>query len=46
MASVYNFTFGGLTGINDDLCGISEKDIQNQNFWYYQTQNYFTNYWE
>tara|TARA_X000000368_G_scaffold346892_1_gene286342 strand:+ start:599 stop:1162 length:564 start_codon:yes stop_codon:yes gene_type:complete len=43
MASVYNFTFGGLTGINDDLCGISEKDIQNQNFGSYQTQNYFTN---
>ena len=41
MASVYNFTFDNLTGINDDSCGISERDIQNQNFGSYSVQNYF-----
>ena len=28
MASVYNFTFDNLTGLNDDSCSISEKEVQ------------------
>lgn len=41
MASSYNFKFGNLTRIGDDVCGISERDIQNQQFGSYKTQNYF-----
>ena len=36
MASVYNFTFDNLTGINNDSCCISEKEMQNQK----QTKDY------
>ena len=41
MASSYNFTFDNLSRIGDDVCGISERDIQNQQFGSYTTQNYF-----
>ena len=32
MASIYNYTFENLTRISNDKCGLSEKDMQNQNF--------------
>ena len=41
MASVYNFTFDNLTGLNDDSCSISEKEVQNNNFGNYSVQSYF-----
>ena len=41
MASVYNFTFDNLTGINDDSCGIAEKEMLNNNFGNYSVQSYF-----
>ena len=41
MASVYNFTFDNLTGLNDDSCSISEREVQNQNFGNYNVQSYF-----
>mgnify|MGYP000722137052 CR=1 FL=1 len=41
MASVYNFTFDNLTGLNEDSCSISEKEMQNQNFGNYNIQSYF-----
>jgi hypothetical protein len=41
MASLHNYRFDNLTRIGDDVCGISERDIQNQNFGSYTTQNYF-----
>ena len=41
MASVYNFTFDNLTGLNDDSCSISEREMQNQNFGNYNVQSYF-----
>lgn len=41
MASSYNFTFDNLSRIGDDVCGISERDMQNQQFGSYSTQNYF-----
>jgi hypothetical protein len=41
MASVYNFTFDNLTGLTDDSCSISEKEIQNNNFGNYSVQSYF-----
>ena len=33
MASSYNFTFDNLSRIGDDVCGISERDIKNQQIW-------------
>tara|TARA_X000000368_G_scaffold418836_2_gene420270 strand:- start:414 stop:995 length:582 start_codon:yes stop_codon:yes gene_type:complete len=44
MASLYNYTFDNLTRIGDDVCGLSERDIQNNNFGTYSTQNYFEKY--
>ena len=41
MASVYNFTFVNLTGLNDYSCSISEQETQNQNFGNYNVQSYF-----
>ena len=41
MASLYNYAFDNLTRIGDDVCGLSERDIQNNNFGTYSTQNYF-----
>ena len=39
MASVHNFTFDKLSRIGDDLCGITERDLQNQQFGSYGTTN-------
>jgi len=41
MTSTYNYTFDSLSRIGDDVCGISERDMQNQNFGSYLTQNYW-----
>jgi hypothetical protein len=40
-ASTFNYTFYNLTGINDDVVGLSEGDIQNQHFGSYTTKNFF-----
>ena len=40
-ASTFNYTFYNLTGINDDVVGLSEGDVQNQNFGSYTTKNFF-----
>ena len=40
-SSVYNFTFDNLSRIGDDTCGISEREMQNQNFGTYPLQSYF-----
>lgn len=40
-ASTFNYTFYNLTGINDDVVGLSEVDVQNENFGSYTTQNFF-----
>ena len=42
-ASTFNYTFYNLTGINDDVVGLSESDVQNQHFGSYTTKNYFEN---
>tara|TARA_Y100000996_G_C22513007_1_gene639224 strand:+ start:594 stop:1178 length:585 start_codon:yes stop_codon:yes gene_type:complete len=44
MASVHNYTFDNLSRIGDDLCGIIERDLQNQQFGTYSTTNYFAKY--
>ena len=41
MTSSYNYTFDSLSRIGDDVCGISERDMQNQNFGSYLTQNHW-----
>ena len=41
MASLYNYSFDNLTRIGDDVCAVSERDIQNNNFGTYSTKNYF-----
>lgn len=41
MASVSNYTFYNLSRINDDKCGLSGKDMQNNNMGNYLTTNYF-----
>ena len=41
MASVYNYTFENASRIGNDTCGISERDMQNQNFGTYPLQSYF-----
>ena len=43
MANMYNFTFDNLSRIGDDNCGISEREVQNQNFGNYSVQSYFLN---
>ena len=40
-ASTFNYTFYNLTGINDDVVGLSEGDVQNQHFGSYTTKNFF-----
>tara|TARA_X000000368_G_C23053438_1_gene722636 strand:+ start:2121 stop:2705 length:585 start_codon:yes stop_codon:yes gene_type:complete len=40
-ASTFNYTFYNLTGINDDVVGLSEGDVQNQHFGSYMTKNFF-----
>tara|TARA_Y100000591_G_scaffold211852_1_gene183813 strand:- start:171 stop:743 length:573 start_codon:yes stop_codon:yes gene_type:complete len=41
MASLYNYSFDNITRIGDDVCALSERDMQNNNFGSYTTQNYF-----
>ena len=41
MASLHNYKFDNLSRIGDDVCAISERDLQNNNFGTYTTQNYF-----
>ena len=41
MASVHNFTFDKLSRIGDDLCGITERDLQNQAIWFLQYYKLF-----
>lgn len=43
MASVYNYTFDSLTGLTDDSCSISEREMQNQNYGSYNVQSFFLN---
>ena len=43
MANMYNFTFDNLSRIGDDNCGISEREVQNQNYGNYSVQSYFLN---
>jgi hypothetical protein len=40
-ASAFSYTFDGLSRIGDDVCGISEKDMMNQNWGTYQLQNHW-----
>jgi hypothetical protein len=44
MASVHNYTFYNLSRIGDDQCGISGRDMQNNEFGTYSTTNYFANW--
>ena len=44
MASLYNYTFDNITRIGDDVCALSERDMQNNNFGTYSTKNYFEKY--
>ena len=41
MASLYNYTFDNISRIGDDVCALSERDMQNNNFGTYSTKNYF-----
>lgn len=44
MASLYNYTFDNISRIGDDVCALSERDIQNSNYGTYSTKNYFEKY--
>ena len=41
MSSVHSYTFDNLSRIGDDVCGISEKEMQNENFGSYSVQRLF-----
>ena len=41
MASVYNYNFDNSGRIGNDVCGVSERDMQNNKFGTYSTRNYF-----
>ena len=41
MASLHTYTFDNLSRIGDDVCALSERDTQNNNFGTYTTKNYF-----
>ena len=41
MSSVHSYTFNGLSRIGNDVCGVSERDMQNENFGSYLVQSYF-----
>jgi hypothetical protein len=41
MASLHTFTFDNLSRIGDDVCALSERDTQNNDFGTYTTKNYF-----
>lgn len=43
MASVYDYTFYNLTGLEDDRCYLMERQQQNTKFGSYTTTNYFSN---
>ena len=41
MASLHTYSFDNLSRIGDDVCALSERDRQNNNFGSYTTKNYF-----
>ena len=41
MSSVHSYTFDSLSRIGDDVCGVSEREMQNENFGSYSVQSYF-----
>jgi hypothetical protein len=41
MAQVYNYTFQGLTGLEDDACYLDERHKQNQQYGSYSVTNHF-----
>tara|TARA_B100000963_G_scaffold320678_1_gene303391 strand:- start:435 stop:1004 length:570 start_codon:yes stop_codon:yes gene_type:complete len=41
MSSVHSYTFDSLSRIGDDVCGVSEREMQNENFSSYSVQSYF-----
>tara|TARA_A100001011_G_scaffold312416_1_gene329846 strand:- start:5145 stop:5723 length:579 start_codon:yes stop_codon:yes gene_type:complete len=41
MATTHNYTFDEVSRIGNDPCGISERDMQNQQFGSYLTQNHW-----
>ena len=41
MANVNNYTFGNLSRLGDDVCASSERNMQNNKFGSYSTQNFF-----
>ena len=41
MSSVHSYTFDNLSRIGDDVCGISEREMQNENYGSYSVQSYF-----
>jgi hypothetical protein len=43
MSTVFNYTFNGLTGLEDDMCYLDERHKQNQKFGSYGVTNYFEN---
>jgi hypothetical protein len=43
MASIYNYTFDGMSRLGDDRCYVTEKEKQNSQFGTYRTTNYFVN---
>ena len=44
MASLHTYTFDNLSRLGDDVCALSERDMQNNNFGSYLTKNYFEKY--
>jgi len=42
MATTHNYVFDSLSRIGDDVCGISERDMQNQKHGSYLTQNHWS----
>ena len=44
MATVHDYTFYNLSRIGDDACGITGRDMQNNEFGSYSTTNYFVNW--
>ena len=41
MASLHTYAFDNLSRIGDDVCALSERDMQNNSFGTYTTKNYF-----
>ena len=44
MASVYSYTFDNLSRIGDDSCAQTERDMQNNSYGTYMTNNFFLKY--